>query len=125
MVHGSPIMTVLCYIRRKILVVLGVFTSLGLITGTVTPWWVVLVSPDSRLVNGLWYSLSCDVSSGLSLCRSLLAASDSTIGGKVIQSLSLSLSLSLCMCVCVGFVSVYLVLKYPLSVSSLSFCGTY
>ncbi|XP_022317839.2 uncharacterized protein LOC111121031 isoform X1 [Crassostrea virginica] len=74
-------MTVLCYIRRKILVVLGVFTSLGLITGTVTPWWVVLVSPDSRLVNGLWYSLSCDVSSGLSLCRSLLAASDSTIGG--------------------------------------------
>lgn len=73
-------MTVLCYIRRKILVVLGVFTSLGLITGMVTPWWVVLVTPDSRLVNGLWYSLSCDVSSGLSLCRSLLLASESTIG---------------------------------------------
>lgn len=75
-------MTVLCYIRRKILVVLGVFTSLGLITGMVTPWWVVLVTPDSRLVNGLWYSLSCDVSSGLSLCRGLLLASESTIGSK-------------------------------------------
>lgn len=73
-------MTVLCYIRRKILVVLGVFTSLGLMTGTVTPWWVVVVTTDRRLVHGLWYSLSCDVSSGLSLCKSVLTTSDSAIG---------------------------------------------
>jgi hypothetical protein len=78
-------MTVFCYIRRKILVVLGVFTTLGLVTGTVTPWWVVLITRDTRLVHGLWYSLSCDVSSGLSLCKSLLGASDSIIGSKCLS----------------------------------------
>ncbi|KAK3091736.1 hypothetical protein FSP39_022256 [Pinctada imbricata] len=68
------------YIRRKILILVGIFTFLGQIAGLTTPWWVVIKSLDNRMVHGLWYSLQCDVSSGISFCESRTKVTDSIFG---------------------------------------------
>ncbi|XP_060084343.1 uncharacterized protein LOC132563619 [Ylistrum balloti] len=57
--------------KTKVFALMGGFTSLMQVFALCTPWWVTIQRDDRRTVYGLWYTLSCEVSQGVSFCKTL------------------------------------------------------
>lgn len=57
--------------KTKVFALLGGFTSLIQVFALCTPWWVIVLRDDRRYVYGLWYTLSCEMSDGVSFCQTL------------------------------------------------------
>ncbi|XP_033742850.1 uncharacterized protein LOC117329176 [Pecten maximus] len=57
--------------KTKVFALMGGFTSLMQVFALCTPWWVIVQRDERRTVYGLWYTLSCEVSQGVSFCKTL------------------------------------------------------
>ncbi|OWF35151.1 uncharacterized protein LOC110443293 [Mizuhopecten yessoensis] len=57
--------------KTKVFALMGGFTSLMQVFALCTPWWVIVKRDERRTVYGLWYTLSCEVSQGVSFCKTL------------------------------------------------------
>lgn len=57
--------------KTKAFGLVGGFTSLMQVFALCTPWWIIVQRDERRTVYGLWYTLSCEVSQGVSFCKTL------------------------------------------------------